>query len=154
MRTFIHVFQTNLASYTTDECFKPWMEFLSHIHLFIRAESNPKYDQTVITIAWKHGINTACAHTAKDLFKKMWNDSSQQDEMRFLHQAILIFKGPLKHATWIHDIRMNVQEKFNIKIVQMLFSPELGSCDSDELKQRFCSWNHNSSYKQTSQCMV
>ena len=136
MRPFIHVFQPSLASYTTDEYFKPWLEVLCHIHLFIRAESNPKYDQTVITITQKHGIGTACVHTAKNFFKKMRKVSSWQDKMTFLHQAIPIFKGPLKHATWIHDIRMNVQEKFKIKIVQMLFSPELHSCDSDELKQR------------------
>ena len=42
MRPFIHIFQPHLASYTTDECFKPWLEFLRHIHLFISAESNPK----------------------------------------------------------------------------------------------------------------
>ena len=109
---------------------------LCHIHLFIKAESNPKYDQTVITMAQKHEIDTACLHTAKDLFKKMRNNSSLQDKMTFLHQVIPIFKGLLKHATWIHDIRMNVHEKFKIKIVQMLFSLELCSCEYEKLKQR------------------
>ena len=119
MRPFIHVFQPSLASYATDECFKTWLEFLCHIHLFIRAESNPKYDQIVITIAQKHVIDMAWLHTAEDLFKKMRKDSSLQDEMTFLHQVIPIFKGLLKHATLIYDIRMNVQERFKIKIVQM-----------------------------------
>ena len=107
---FIHVFQPSLSLYTTDECFKPWLELLCHICLFIRAESNPKYDQTVITIAQKRGINIAYVHTAKDLFKKMWKDSSLRDKMTFLHRAIPIFKGPLKHATWIHDVKINVKK--------------------------------------------
>ena len=150
MRPFIHVFQPSLASYATDECFKPRLDFFRHIHLFIRAESNPKYNQTVITITQKCGINVACVHTAKDLFKKRRKDSSLHDKMTFLHQATPIFKAPLMHTTWIHDIRMNVQKKFKIKIVQMSFSPELHTCDSEELKQRkrtmpwFHSWNHNS----------
>ena len=67
-------------------------------------------------IAQKHGIDTACVHTVKDLFKKMRKDSSLQDEMTFLHQTIPIFKGPLKHATWIYDIRIIVQKKFKIEI--------------------------------------
>ena len=74
-------FQPSLAFYTTDEYFKPWLDFLRHIHLFIRPESNPKYDQTVIKITQKHGINTACIHTAKDLFKKMRKDFSLWDKM-------------------------------------------------------------------------
>ena len=74
------------------------MEFLHHIHLFILGESNPRYDQTVLTIIAKHGIDTAWVHTAEDLFKKMRKDSNLQDEMKFLHHSIPIFKGPLKHA--------------------------------------------------------
>ena len=124
-----------------------------HIHLFIRGEWNPKYDQTVLMIVQKHGIDTVCLHIAKDLFKNMTKDSSLQGKMTFLHQAIPIFNGPLKHSTWINDIRMNVQEKFEIRIVQMMFSPELCSCDSYKLKQKekgttpwYISWNHNSLY--------
>ena len=132
MSSFVHVFQPSLASYTTDECFKLWLEFLRHIYLLIRAESIPRYNQSMIAIAQKHGIDTACVHTAKDLLKKIGKDSNLQDKMEFLHHAVSIFKGPLKHATWIHDIKMNVQEKFEIKIVQMLLSPE----NSDKLKQR------------------
>ena len=56
--------------------------------------------------------------------------------MKFLHHAIQIFKDPLKHTTWIHDIRMNVQEKLNIRIVQMTFSPEIHTFGSENLKQR------------------
>ena len=41
-----------------------------------------------------------------------------------------------KYVTWIHDIKMNLQEKFKIRIVQMSFSPELHTCDCEELKQR------------------
>ena len=55
-----------LAYYTTEKRFKPWLHCLSHIHLFIRGESNPKYQQTVIMIAQKHGINTACVHSSKE----------------------------------------------------------------------------------------
>ena len=87
-------------------------------------------------IAQKHGIDIACAHTAEDLFKKMRKDHNLQDKMTFLHHAIPIFKGQLKLATWTHDIMMNMQEKFMIKIVQMSFSPELLTCDFEELKQR------------------
>ena len=136
MRLFIHVFEPSLVSYTTEESFKQWLEFLCHMHLFIREESNPSYYQTVLMIAQKNGINTTCIHTAKDSFKKMKKDSNLQDEMKFSQHAIPIFKEPLKHATWINDIRMNVQEKFTIRIVQMSFSPELHTCESDELKQR------------------
>ena len=34
-------------------------------------------------ITHKHGIDTACVHTADDLFKKMREDSSIQDEKCF-----------------------------------------------------------------------
>ena len=125
MRPFIHVFQPSLASYTTEKCFKPWLEFLHHMHLIIRRDSNPIYDQTVIMITQKHGIDTACVHIAKDLFKKMRKDSNLKDEMMFLHHAISIFKGPLRHAMWIHDIRMNVQDNFKISIVQIMSGTEL-----------------------------
>ena len=108
MRPFIHVFQPSLASYTAKECFKPYLEFLGHMHLFIRKESNPKYDQTVIIITQLHGIDTACVLTEEDLFKKIRKDSNLHDKMMILHHAIPIFKGPLKYATWIYDIRMNV----------------------------------------------
>ena len=91
------------------------------MHLFIRGETNPGYDQTVIMIAQKHCIDTACVHTARDSFKKMKKESNLQDKMKFLHHAIPIFKGQLKHATWILDIRMNVQEKFKIRFVQTSF---------------------------------
>ena len=64
MRPFIHVFQPSLASYMTEECFKPWLKFLHHMHLFIRGESKPRYDQRVLMIAEKHGIDTAFVHTA------------------------------------------------------------------------------------------
>ena len=63
--------------------------------------------------------------------------------MTFLHQAVPIFKGQLKAATWVHDIRMNVQEKIKINIVQILFSPELCTCSSDELKQRERGQHHD-----------
>ena len=76
-------------------------------------------------IAPKHGIDTACVLNAEDLFKKMRKDSNLQDERKFLHHAFPIFKGPLKHATWIHDIRIKVQEKIKIRIVQVSFSSEL-----------------------------
>ena len=147
MRPFIHVFRPSLASYTIEEYFKPWSEFLCHMHLIFRGEVNPRYDQTVLTIAEKHGIDIACLHAAKDLFKKMRKDSNLQNEMKFLHHAILIFKGPLKHATWIHDIRMNVQEKFKIRIVQILFSPKLHACESKELEQREKGWCHDFLHK-------
>ena len=117
---------------------------MHHIHLFIQGESDPRYDQTVLTITKKHDIDitekhgndTASVYTAQDLFKKMRKDSNLQCEMPFLHHALLVFKEPLKHATWIHDIRMNVQENFKIKIVQMSFSHELHTCESEQLKQR------------------
>ena len=80
-------------------------------------------------ISQKYSIDTACVHTAEDLFKKMKKDSNLQDEMKFLHHAISIFKGPLKNVTWIHNIRMNVQKKCKIRIVHMTFSPELHKCD-------------------------
>ena len=67
------------------------MEFLCHKHLFIRGESNARYNQTVLTISEKHGIDTACVYTSEDLFKKMRKDSNLQDEMKFLHHAIPIF---------------------------------------------------------------
>ena len=41
-----------------------------HIYQYISAESKPKYDRTVITIAQKHGIDTACVHIAKIYSKK------------------------------------------------------------------------------------
>ena len=69
-RPITHDFQLSLASITTDEYFKPWLEFLCHIHLFIRAESNAKYDQSVITITETQVIDTACVHTAKFFFQK------------------------------------------------------------------------------------
>ena len=56
--------------------------------------------------------------------------------MTVLHHVILIFKGPLKHAMWIHDVRMNVQEKSKIKIMEISFSSELHTCDNEDLKQR------------------
>ena len=80
------------------------------MHLFIRGESYPSYDQTIMMITQKHGIDTACVCIAEVLFKKMRKDSNLQDEMTFFHHAIPIFKGRLKHATWIHDIRMNMQK--------------------------------------------
>ena len=106
------------------------------MYLFIKGESNPRYDQKVLIITKKHGIDTTCVHTAEDVFKKIKNNSNLQDETKFLHHAIQIFKGSLIHATWIHDIRMNVQEKFSIKNVQMSCSPELHTCEYEELKQR------------------
>ena len=48
-----------------------------------------------------------------------------------------------KYVTWIHDIKMNLQEKFKIRIVQMSFSPELHTCDCEELKQREDGWSHH-----------
>ena len=69
------------------------------MHLFLMGESNSRYDQTVMMITQKHGIDTACVHTAENLFRKMRKDSNQHDEMKILHHAIPIFKGPLKHAT-------------------------------------------------------
>ena len=128
MRPFVHVLWPIFASYTTEESCKPWLEFLHHMHLFIREESNLRYDETVITIAQTYDIDTACVHTAEDLFKKMRKDSNLNDEMKFLHHAISIFKGPLKHTKCIHDIRMNVQEKFKIRIVQMSDSPHHCTC--------------------------
>ena len=89
------------------------------MHMFSRGESNPRYDQIALTITEKHGIDTACVHTTEDLFKKMRKDSNPHGEMKFLHHSILIFKGSLKHETWIHNINMNVQEKFKIRIVKM-----------------------------------
>ena len=65
------------------------------MNLFIRGESNPRYDQTVLTVAEKYGIDSACVHTVEDSFKKMRKDYNIQDEMTFLHHAIPIFKGPL-----------------------------------------------------------
>ena len=88
-------------------------------------------------------MDTGCVHTVEDLFTKMRKDSSLQDEMTLLHQTIRIFKHPLKHATWIHGIRMNVQKKFKIKIVQILFSLKLHSFESSELKQRERGWPHD-----------
>ena len=61
--------------------------------------SNPRYEQTVITIAQKDGIDTACVHTTEDLLKNIRKYSNLQDEMMILHHAIPIFKEPLKHAT-------------------------------------------------------
>ena len=49
----------------------------------------------------------------------------------------------MQHATWIHDMRMNVHEKFKIRIVQMLFSPELHTCESEELKHREKEQHHD-----------
>ena len=66
---------------------------------------------------------------------------------RFSHHAIPIFKRPLKHATWIYDIRMNVQEKFKTRIVQMSFCPELPPCDSEEPRQRIKRQHHDSFMK-------
>ena len=66
------------------------------MHLFIREESNPQYDQIVWTLAEKQGIDTACLYTVEDLFKNMKKDSNLQDEIKFLHHAIPTFKGPLK----------------------------------------------------------
>ena len=106
------------------------------MHLFIRGESNPRYDKAVITITEKHVIDTECEHTAEDLLKKIRKDSNVKDEIKFLHQSIPILKGSVKHSTWIHDIRMNVQEKFESDIKQILFSPQLCTCESEELKQR------------------
>ena len=80
----------------------------------IRGESNPTYDQTVLTITENHCIDAACIHTSEDLFKKMRKASNLEDKMKCLHHAIPIFKGPLKHASWIYYIRINVQEKFKI----------------------------------------
>ena len=113
------------------------------MHLFIRGESNPRYDQTVLTIAEKHGIDTACVHNVEDVLKKMRKGSNLQDEMKLLHDAISIFKGPLKQSTWIHDIRMNVQEKFKIRIVQVSFTLELHTCEF-ETKLYVSSWNYDS----------
>ena len=53
------------------------------MHLFISEESNPRYDQTVLTIAEKYGIDTTCVYSAEELFKKMRKDSNLQDEMKF-----------------------------------------------------------------------
>ena len=66
----------------------------------------------------------------------MRKDSNVQDEMKFLHHAIPVFKEPLKHTAWSHDIRMNVQEKYKLRIVQMSFTPELHTYKSEKLKQR------------------
>ena len=66
----------------------------------------------------------------------MRKDSNIHDEMKFLNHTIPTFKGPIQHATWIHDTRMNVKEKFKIRIVQISFCSELGTCESEELKQR------------------
>ena len=73
-------------------------------------------------------------HTADDLFKKGRHDLSLQDEMKILHNAIPIFKRPLKYSTWFYDIRMNVEEKVKIVKVQMSF----------RLLPLFSSWNHYS----------
>ena len=80
--------------------------------------------------------------------------------MMFLHHAIPIFKGPLKHATWIHDIKMNVEEKFKIKTLQIAFKTELHTCVS-EVKLREKWQCHDFLHeiktcykKQSSQCMV
>ena len=45
---------------------------------------------------------------------------------------IATFKGPLKNETWIHAIRVNLQEKFNIWTVQVSFSPKLQICECEE----------------------
>ena len=102
------------------------------MNLFIRGEWNPKYNQTVITITQKHGIDTTCVHTADDVFKQMRKDSNLEYEMKFLHQAIPIFKGPVQHTTWIHDIRMNVQK-----------NPKPCLCESEELKHTEMGWHHD-----------
>ena len=136
MRQLIDIFQQSLTSYMTEDCLKPWLEFLHHMHLFIREESIPQYDQTVLTLAEKQGINTTCVCTAEDSFKNMRKDSYLQNDMKFLYHAISIFKWPLKNVIWIHDIRTNVQEKFKIRTVQMSFRPELHMCECEKLKQR------------------
>ena len=81
------------------------------MHLSIRGESNLRYDETVLITTKKHGISTACVHTAEDLFRNMKKD-----------------------ATWIHDIRMNVKENFKTRTVQISLSPELQTCEPKELK--------------------
>ena len=66
----------------------------------------------------------------------MRKKSNLQDEMKFLNVAISTLKGPLKHVTWIHEIRMNMQVKLMIRIVQISFTPELCICEYEGLKQR------------------
>ena len=68
MKLFVHVFQSSLTSYTTEDCFKSWLKFLHDMHPLIRAESNPRYDLIVLTIAEKYGTGATCVHTAEDLF--------------------------------------------------------------------------------------
>ena len=99
------------------------------MHLFIRGESNPRYDQTVLIIAEKHDIDTACVHTALDLFKKIRKDSNLQDGMKCLHHSIPIFKEPL-------NMQHGFMTSFKIRFVQMSFSPELHTYEPEGLKQR------------------
>ena len=98
------------------------------MHLLIREESNPQYDQTIQTLVESRALI--------QLFKKMMKDSNLQGEVKFQHNSIQIFIGPLKNATWTHDSRMNVQEQFKIRIVQISFRLELCMCESEKLKQR------------------
>ena len=66
----------------------------------------------------------------------MSEDSYLQDEIKFLHHIIPIFKRPLKNATWTYAMRMNGQETFEIRIVQMSFRPELHMYECEQLKYR------------------
>ena len=133
-RPFIYAVQPSLASYTTDECFNYDQRFYA-IFIYSSGQNQTQNTKKQSSQSLKN-MDTGCVHTVEDLFTKMRKDSSLQDEMTLLHQTIRIFKHPLKHATWIHGIRMNVQKKFKIKIVQILFSLKLHSFESSELKQR------------------
>ena len=109
------VFHSSLVYHTTEVNLEPWLEFLCQMNLFIREELNPKYNQTSLTFAKNQDIDINCIHTAEDLFKKMRNDSSLQDEMKVLHHEIPIFKGPIKYATWLH-VKTNVEKRSKSKL--------------------------------------
>ena len=72
--------------------------------------------------------------------------------MKFLHHTILIFKGTLINATWIHNIRINGQDKFKIRIVQMLLKPDLHTYELVKLKQRENTCYHDFLYEVKIHC--
>ena len=95
MRPFVHA---KFRLYHRD-CLEKWLQFLHEVHLLIRKDHHPKYDQAFLQFAEIQRINTTCMYTSEDSFKMMRTDTDLQDELTSFHLSIPIFKRPLKKAT-------------------------------------------------------
>ena len=106
-----------------------WRFCVIYIYSLEKNQTHNMIKQNLRLGITRHWHNT-CTHCQR--FRK---DSNLQDEQSFT-SCNPNFQGTTQICNIDSCIRMNVEEKFKIQIVQMSFRSELHTCEYEELKQR------------------